>query len=421
MKKFFLWLLMVLGLIALLVFGTVGWLYYSTDATAIPAISVTLGSSPLTLNGYKWNAPVLGDGLFKSSSAPRSLAGDIITETASANVPLSVPSGYAARVIIKSGNEVIFDGTDAEYAGFRLPANGEYIYAVTLQKPAAEREGNGEFYFDARLNLAVEPTITLSADSILQGGVISVAVSNIMDETVPEIQTELGMATFTNIGGVQMAFVPVSYNREPGEYTIEVRCGDIIKAYPVKIIHNDFSVQNMTIDQGIADSTANSAAANAEYRAKIWPLYETADAQTYWKGMFKQPVFGEITTEYGLRRYINGSKNPERHGGIDIAAGEGTMVLAPNNGKVVFAEFIALTGNTVVIEHGAGIKSYFFHMSKLHVNKGDMIKTGDNVGEVGTTGFSTGAHLHYEVKIGNQSINPWQLFNGTSGIYFTPN
>ncbi|MEG1104836.1 MAG: hypothetical protein RSD78_08340, partial [Oscillospiraceae bacterium] len=87
MKKFFLWLLMVLGLIALLVFGTVGWLYYSTDATAIPAISVTLGSSPLTLNGYKWNEPVLGEGLFKSSSAPHSLAGDIVTETANATVP----------------------------------------------------------------------------------------------------------------------------------------------------------------------------------------------------------------------------------------------------------------------------------------------------------------------------------------------
>ena len=419
MKKVLLWLMMVIGLIALVVFGTAGYLYYSTDETAIPNVPVSLNGEALTLNGYQWNAPVLGGGIYKPGSMPHTLAADSISDVTETAPALSIPDGMSANVRITAGSAVIFEGSAQEYAAFRLAANGEYLYAITVTKPLAEREGYGEFYFDAKLTLAVRPAIVFSTDRIAQGGVVSVAVTGLMDTTVPTIQTELGLATFTNINGIWKAFVPVAYNREPGEYAIEVRCGDAVQAQRVKVTAAEFTVQNMTIDQGIANSTANSAAANQEYRNKIWPLYETADPVTYWKGLFKQPLYGEITTQYGLRRYINGSKTPERHGGIDIAAGEGSIILAPNAGKVVFAEFIALTGNTVVIEHGAGIKSYFYHMSKLLCEKGQLIGTGEPVGEVGTTGFSTGPHLHYEVKIGNQSINPWQLFDGTSGIYFT--
>ncbi|MEG0340268.1 MAG: M23 family metallopeptidase, partial [Oscillospiraceae bacterium] len=189
------------------------------------------------------------------------------------------------------------------------------------------------------------------------------------------------MATFTEIAGQMVAFVPVSYNREIGDYEINVKCGELEKNAIVKVKAHEFTRQDMTIDEGIKDDTADSAEANAEYRNKIFPLYKTADETTYWKGLFKQPVYGEITTQYGLRRYINGSKTPERHGGIDIAVPEGTPVPAPNAGRVVFAQFIKLTGNTVVIEHGAGVKSYFFHMSELNVTENQMVEQDDIIGK----------------------------------------
>lgn len=130
-----------------------------------------------------------------------------------------------------------------------------------------------------------------------------------------------------------------------------------------------------------------------------------------------QPVQGRITTEFGLLRYTNGSKTPSGHSGVDIAAPRGTPVSAPAAGRVVFSEYLLNTGNTLVIEHGGGLKSYFYHMDSLTVKVGDILTKGQNVGTVGTTGYSTGPHLHYDVRIGSKSINPWNLINGTGGFF----
>ena len=132
---------------------------------------------------------------------------------------------------------------------------------------------------------------------------------------------------------------------------------------------------------------------------------------------FLQPVEGRISTPYGVLRYVNGSTTPERHGGIDIAAALGTPVLCPADGVIEYAGFLQLSGNTIVLEHGGGLKSYFYHMDSLDVATGDRVTQGSKLGEVGTTGYSTGPHLHYEVKIGRESVSPWPLFDGSSSIF----
>ena len=119
-------------------------------------------------------------------------------------------------------------------------------------------------------------------------------------------------------------------------------------------------------------------------------------------------------------RYVNGSSVPERHGGIDIAAALGTPVLCPADGVVEYAGLLQLSGNTIVLEHGGGLKSYFYHMDSLNVSAGDREQQGQQLGTVGTTGYSTGPHLHYEVKIGRQSVSPWPLFDGSSSIFTLP-
>ena len=118
-----------------------------------------------------------------------------------------------------------------------------------------------------------------------------------------------------------------------------------------------------------------------------------------------------------MKRYVNGGATPERHGGVDIAAALGTPVQCPADGLVEYAGFLQLSGNTIVIEHGGGLKSYFYHMDSLDVATGDRVEKGRLLGAVGTTGYSTGPHLHYEVKIGRESVSPWPLFDGSSAIF----
>ena len=151
---------------------------------------------------------------------------------------------------------------------------------------------------------------------------------------------------------------------------------------------------------------------------RIKVLWETYDENKYWTEAFLQPCFARISTEFGLYRYTNDNPNPGRHTGIDIAAEENTPVQASNAGRVVRAESIIYTGNTIVIEHGGGLKTYYYHMNALNVKEGDMVERGQIIGTVGSTGYSTGAHLHFEVKIGRNSLSPWELFDGSSEVYF---
>ena len=160
-------------------------------------------------------------------------------------------------------------------------------------------------------------------------------------------------------------------------------------------------------------------AANQEWKDVMFPLYASADAEIYWSGTFIRPCGTTAqNTQYGLYRYTNGSPYPERHAGIDYDCDLGDAVWAPGRGKVVYAGFLQMTGNTVVIEHGGGLKSYFFHLDSLACKQGDIVEKEQLIGQAGSTGYSTGPHLHYEARIGNQSIDPDQLFNGSSGLYF---
>ncbi|MBQ2084849.1 MAG: M23 family metallopeptidase, partial [Oscillospiraceae bacterium] len=132
---------------------------------------------------------------------------------------------------------------------------------------------------------------------------------------------------------------------------------------------------------------------------------------------FTQPVGGTVTTEFGLFRYTNDDPVPTRHVGIDIANAEGTPVLAAASGYVIVAGYNGVSGYTVVMDHGLGVRTYYFHMSKLSVTEGDFAEEGSEIGQVGSTGYATGPHLHFNVMVHDNSIDPWATFTGTSGIF----
>lgn len=110
------------------------------------------------------------------------------------------------------------------------------------------------------------------------------------------------------------------------------------------------------------------------------------------------PVEGWVTSEFGVRNHPI-AKRFKMHNGVDIASPIGTPIKAPAGGKVVFAGRSGGYGNTVVLQHGYGISTLYGHLSQINVKQGETVKRGDVVGELGTSGYSTGPHLHYEVSV----------------------
>ena len=114
---------------------------------------------------------------------------------------------------------------------------------------------------------------------------------------------------------------------------------------------------------------------------------------------FPAPSYTRVSSRYGYR-------SSGFHGGVDLAAPGGSPILAARAGKVLTATYHYSYGNYVIVDHGGGISTLYAHASKLLVKKGQTVKKGQQIAKVGTTGNSTGNHLHFEVRINGKRTNP---------------
>lgn len=259
----------------------------------------------------------------------------------------------------------------------------------------------------------VLPDISLSSNEVFQGDMLTLTATSLVDPVI-SIDIDFQPKFFEDAGG-HTAFLPISYKLSAGNYSLTVTAENFEKTLEFTVKEYDFDIQNMYIDQSIADSTVNDANADWELYVAMKPVKELSDNKLYYTDSFIRPVEleGEITTEYGMIRYVNDEPTSSRHSGIDIAVPQGTPVLATNSGRVILSQFLQMTGNTVVIEHGFGLKSIYYHMSELSVAVDDIVERGQEIGKVGSTGFSTGPHLHFSMAVNNVWVNPWLFIEDT--------
>lgn len=119
------------------------------------------------------------------------------------------------------------------------------------------------------------------------------------------------------------------------------------------------------------------------------------------------PVTGSVTSGFGWRISPFGDGN-ELHAGIDIASPAGTPVVATADGQVILSGSFGGYGNAIQIDHGSGITTIYGHNSELAVGVGHMVKKGQIIAYVGSTGKSTGPHVHYEVRVNDTAVDPWK-------------
>ena len=132
------------------------------------------------------------------------------------------------------------------------------------------------------------------------------------------------------------------------------------------------------------------------------------DSPPMWTSSFLRPRNSAVTSVFGSGRVFNGAVT-SRHLGIDYRGAEGEPILAANRGVVALVDNFFLAGNVVYIDHGGGVVTGYFHMSKTLVAAGDTVKRGQQIGLVGKTGRVTGPHLHWSARYGTVTVNPGDL------------
>ena len=152
-----------------------------------------------------------------------------------------------------------------------------------------------------------------------------------------------------------------------------------------------------------------------EIEAEILMLSQNVISEEYIGGIMAWPIPGytRITSQYGMRTHpITGVY--KLHTGVDVGAPIGANFIAANDGVVTKASYNGAYGNMVIIDHGGGVSTLYAHGSEIVVQAGQQVKKGDVVLKVGSTGYSTGAHAHFEVRINGQPVNPMDYITSTN-------
>ncbi len=215
---------------------------------------------------------------------------------------------------------------------------------------------------------------------------------------------------FNPVGKAMKAVVGVDLNSEPGMYPLELLINGAKYTSEVRIFKKKYPLQRLTLPENkVILSQENEARADREQKkmGMIWAV----ESLRQWNGNFRNPLPGkEITTLFGVRRIINNIPKSS-HTGVDLAAKEGDPVRAPNDGVVVLAEDLFYSGNSLVLDHGQGIYTMFFHLSKMNVSHGQSVKKGEVIGLVGATGRVTGPCLHWGARVQGARVDPLELIH----------
>ena len=139
-------------------------------------------------------------------------------------------------------------------------------------------------------------------------------------------------------------------------------------------------------------------------------VYSVSSGKWLGEGLFERPHPGEMSPNFGEKRIYNNVPR-STHSGVDIAAPHGSPVRASNSGRVVLARDLYFSGKTVIIDHGLGLFTFYCHFSRLRVSRGDMVKKGAVIALAGSTGRSTGPHLHWGVRLSGSRVDPSSLLS----------
>ncbi len=185
--------------------------------------------------------------------------------------------------------------------------------------------------------------------------------------------------------------------------------GSALAAGVVTVRPRTFPLQQLTLPKNMVDLDAATLARVETERRDLDAALAAGSGERLWRGPFRTPVEGgQPTGGYGLRRLINGQPRSP-HTGYDWAAPAGTPVLAANTGRVALVAEHFFAGRNVMLDHGLGLFTLYFHLTEARVAPGETVEAGQVIGTVGATGRVTGPHLHFAVLLGGARVDPEAL------------
>jgi hypothetical protein len=209
------------------------------------------------------------------------------------------------------------------------------------------------------------------------------------------------------------ALVPIPIDGKPGPRQLHIDAtlqdGSPARWHkPVPVKEGAYDKRHIKVGKQFTSPSKAQQQRAAKEAEALSAALSTTSAERLWRGSFARPTPGVVTSPFGTLRTYN-KKKKSRHLGLDLDGDVGDPIVAPNRGRVLLATERFYSGGTVVLDHGQGFITMYFHMSRIDVAVGQLVEKGEGLGAVGASGQVTGPHLHWSVKLDGLYMNPSQL------------
>lgn len=211
----------------------------------------------------------------------------------------------------------------------------------------------------------------------------------------------------------QYVLLPESYYKKPSLGTVKLiytkNQKQFIKELQISVRDGNYAKETIHVQKSKVNPQSKVVKERtAKEYAEAMKIYGKVTAKNYVSSAYIVPLESKITSDFGKARVYNDTLKGY-HSGTDFRAKIGTPIIASNDGKVVLAENRFYSGNSVIIDHGQGIYTCYYHLSEFKVKTGDMVKKAQLIGLSGATGRITGPHLHFSARVGGVQVDPMQL------------
>jgi len=254
-------------------------------------------------------------------------------------------------------------------------------------------------------------------DRLCQGEILKISLSStVIISGAQALFNEREFVFVPNEGETSFfTLIGIGLEAEPGNYDLAVTVslpGGRERRFNTKIAisKGTFRLRRINVDRKFISPSPEDEERIVKEIALTKDIYGKSEPRWLGRGNFILPVKGTLAKNFGDRRIFNDNRR-SRHRGMDIRSPAGRIVRAANGGKVVLARDLYFAGQTVIIDHGIGLFSMYCHFSALSVKEGTVVKRGDEIGKIGSTGRVTGPHLHWGIRLSDTYVNPLSLLH----------
>jgi hypothetical protein len=262
--------------------------------------------------------------------------------------------------------------------------------------------------------------VTIAPSSIAQGEVGLITVkAKALEPAVTWLEKKVTLA-FSNRDNLWTGFFGADLTTPPGRYKLKISNteGGNPEYLTVTVLSKDHGTRSITVPREMVElDTETLSRVRKEIKA-VKEVLARSTVNPLWWGSWERPVPGIVVSPFGCRNIVNGMERSP-HSGVDLKAPAGTPIMVTNRGVVVLTANHFFSGKSIIIDHGGGIHSMYFHLNRISVEVGAVVEKGDLIGLTGSSGRVTGPHLHFGIRLDGRRINPLKLVE-ISGILETP-